>query len=106
MTPISAVKSTSSSELNAADQIKQTAVQGTQGATTGIPFQQQIQQSFGKHDVSQVRSVVGGSAETANQRMGSEAFAIGNTLSFQRSPDLHTAAHEAAHVIQQRGGKL
>jgi hypothetical protein len=25
-------------------------------------------------------------------------------VAFARSPDLHTAAHEAAHVVQQRGG--
>ncbi|HTE55742.1 MAG TPA: hypothetical protein VK698_33035, partial [Kofleriaceae bacterium] len=32
------------------------------------------------------------------------AYAIGDRVAFARSPDLHTAAHEAAHVIQQRGG--
>lgn len=84
--------------------LKQAAARGAQGATRGIPFQEQIQKSFGKHDITSVQSLVGGNAEIANKQMGSEAYAMGNTLSFKRSPDLHTAAHEAAHVIQQRGG--
>lgn len=36
--------------------------------------------------------------------MGVAAFATGAHVAFGRSPDLHTAAHEAAHVVQQRGG--
>ena len=36
--------------------------------------------------------------------MGASAFATGSTVGFAQSPDLHTAAHEAAHVVQQRGG--
>lgn len=35
--------------------------------------------------------------------MGAEAYATGNDVAFRASPDLHTAAHEAAHVVQQRG---
>jgi hypothetical protein len=29
---------------------------------------------------------------------------MGNDVAFGEAPDLHTAAHEAAHVVQQRGG--
>jgi hypothetical protein len=36
--------------------------------------------------------------------MGAEAFATGNHVAFAGTPSLHTAAHEAAHVVQQRGG--
>jgi hypothetical protein len=36
--------------------------------------------------------------------MGAEAFASGNHVAFARAPSLHTAAHEAAHVVQQREG--
>lgn len=36
--------------------------------------------------------------------MGAEAFATGDRVAFAGSPDLHTAAHEAAHVVQQRAG--
>jgi hypothetical protein len=36
--------------------------------------------------------------------MGAAAFTTGNHVAFAGSPDLRTAAHEAAHVVQQRGG--
>src|SRR5690242_1810418 len=36
--------------------------------------------------------------------LGSTAYAKGNSIAFAGAPDLHTAAHEAAHVVQQRGG--
>jgi hypothetical protein len=36
--------------------------------------------------------------------MGAEAFATGNHVAFAGTPDLHTAAHEAAHVVQPRSG--
>mgnify|MGYP002064701929 CR=1 FL=1 len=32
--------------------------------------------------------------------MGAKAYATGNHVAFQQQPDLHTAAHEAAHVVQ------
>ena len=36
--------------------------------------------------------------------MGAEAFATGSSIAFGTTPSLHTAAHEAAHVVQQRAG--
>ena len=36
--------------------------------------------------------------------MGAEAYATGDKVAFAHAPSLHTAAHEAAHVVQQRGG--
>src|SRR5690242_21119787 len=36
--------------------------------------------------------------------LGSTAYAKGNSIAFAGTPDLHTAAHEAAHVVQQHGG--
>jgi hypothetical protein len=36
--------------------------------------------------------------------MGAEAYATGDHVAFAGAPSLHTAAHEAAHVVQQRGG--
>jgi len=29
---------------------------------------------------------------------------MGDRVAFQQTPDLHTTAHEAAHVVQQRSG--
>jgi hypothetical protein len=36
--------------------------------------------------------------------MGAEAYATGNHVVLGGRSDLHTVAHEAAHVVQQRGG--
>ncbi len=36
--------------------------------------------------------------------MGAAAYAQGDRIAFKSQPDLHTAAHEAAHVVQQRRG--
>lgn len=77
---------------------------GVSGSATTLPFAQQIQNSFGKHDISSIRAHGGTEAAEANEGMGSIAYATGQDISFGSAPDLHTAAHEAAHVVQQRGG--
>lgn len=80
------------------------AARGVPGAGAPLPHLQQIQASFGHHDVSGVRAHQGPPAAAAARELGAEAYAIGDAVAFSRSPDLHTAAHEAAHVVQQRGG--
>jgi len=77
---------------------------GVRGAGGTLPHLPAIQQAFGRHDVSQVQAHVGGDAAQASKAMGATAYATGNHVAFGGSPDLHTAAHEAAHVVQQRGG--
>jgi hypothetical protein len=81
------------------------AERGTAGASTGLPHGDRIQQAFGPdHDVSGIQAHVGGDAKAACDDMGASAFASGEHVAFAGSPDLHTAAHEAAHVVQQRAG--
>jgi hypothetical protein len=46
----------------------------------------------------------GPAARDAARSLGAEAYAHGDAVAFASSPDLHTAAHEAAHVVQQRRG--
>jgi calpain family cysteine protease/uncharacterized protein DUF4157 len=82
----------------------QTAAEGLTGAAQALPHREQIQRAFGHHDVDDVRAFVGGAAASASDRLGAEAYATGDAVAFRDSPDLHTAAHEAAHVVQQRGG--
>ena len=84
--------------------IHQAAQEGIQGGGGPLPHLDLIQQSFGRHDVSGVSAHVGGAAAAASESMGAEAYAAGNHAAFRSAPDLHTAAHEAAHVVQQRGG--
>jgi hypothetical protein len=83
--------------------IKSAAAAGFSGASTSLPHQDKIEQSLGV-DLSHVKAYVGGPAEQANKSMGASAYASGDKVAFKAAPDLHTAAHEAAHVIQQAAG--
>ncbi len=80
------------------------AEHGTAGSGASLPHLDRIQSAFGAHDVSGVQAHVGGDAKEANQAMGAEAYASGNDVAFADAPDVHTAAHEAAHVVQQGAG--
>ncbi len=80
------------------------AARGASGASHALPFLDRIQASFGRHDVGSIRAHTGREARDANQRMESLAYASDGNVVFGRDPDLFTAAHEAAHVIQQRRG--
>lgn len=87
-----------------ARRIHRAAAEGLAGTSQPLPHLDPIQASFGHHDVTGVEAHVGGAAERASRDMKAHAYATGNSVAFARSPDLHTAAHEAAHVVQQRGG--
>ncbi len=87
-----------------ADQVHEAAAHGIASGGGAMPHGGAIQQAFGAHDVSGIQAHTGGAAKEANQAMGAEAYATGNHIAFGQSPDLHTAAHEAAHVIQQEHG--
>lgn len=77
---------------------------GLSGAPRALPYLDKVQAAFGRHDVRGVRAFVGGDAASANQALGASAYAMGAAVAFRSAPDLHTAAHEAAHVVQQRSG--
>lgn len=84
--------------------VQSTAQSGVAGASSPLPHADVIQRAFGKHDISGVRSQVGGAASDAAAALGAQAYATGDKVAFASAPDLHTAAHEAAHVVQQRNG--
>lgn len=86
------------------EKTQQTAAEGLQGGGQPLPHLEAIQQSFGRHDVQGVKALIGGPAAQAAKKIGAQAYASGEKIAFQSEPDLHTAAHEAAHVVQQRGG--
>jgi hypothetical protein len=79
---------------------------GVKGAGTQLPHAERIAAAFGKHGaaVLDVRAHTGAEAQQATSALGAQAYANGNAIAFRESPDLRTAAHEAAHVIQQGGG--
>ncbi|MBM4367545.1 MAG: DUF4157 domain-containing protein [Deltaproteobacteria bacterium] len=84
--------------------IEKMASSASKSASAELPHLERIQRAFGHHDLSDVRVSVGGSAGNEASTQGAAAYAHGQTIVFERTPDLHTAAHEAAHVVQQRSG--
>jgi Domain of unknown function (DUF4157) len=83
--------------------VHRAAATGVSGAGSALPHLDRIQEAFGPgHDVTGVRAHVGGAAREASERIGARAYASGEQVAFRDAPDLHTVAHEAAHVIQQR----
>lgn len=77
---------------------------GISGSAQQLPHLDTIQASFGAHDVSGVKAHSDEAASAAASSMGATAFATGDHVAFVGALDLHTAAHEAAHVVQQRAG--
>lgn len=97
-------KSAESLESPEAEAIDDAADLGFRGESQPLPHLAKIQKSFGKHDVSRVAAHADGAAADAARSIGAEAFASGNHVAFDGPPSLHTAAHEATHVVQQRAG--
>jgi len=84
--------------------VGQRAADGVGGSGRELPHLDRLQASFGKHDLGGVRAHVGGPAADATRSLGARAYATGEDVAFRSSPDVATAAHEAAHVVQQRSG--
>ena len=80
------------------------AAAGTSGPGGALPHLDQIQRSFGRHDVGGIQAHQDDRAAEGARAMGATAFATGNHVAFAGAPSLHTAAHEAAHIVQQRAG--
>jgi hypothetical protein len=62
------------------------AARGVAGATTPLPYQDAIQASFGRHDVSQVRAATGGAAAESAAELGASAFAVGDRVGLRAPP--------------------
>jgi hypothetical protein len=85
--------------------VQAAAAHGTATPSSTLPHSDVIQRAFGRHDISGVQAHTGPAAAASARDMGAEAYASGNHVVLgDRGADLHTVAHEAAHVVQQRGG--
>jgi hypothetical protein len=84
--------------------VRAVAASGVKGPAGPLPYRDQIQSAFGAHDLGDVQAYQGGAAAEATAALGASAYAMGGAVAFGGAPDLHTAAHEAAHVVQQRAG--
>lgn len=98
--------STSKTQVDGSDgrAVQQAAAWGIADSGSSLPHAGTIQRLFGRHDVSGIEAHVGGPAATASYAIGAEAYATGHHIAFASAPSLHTTAHEAAHIVQQRGG--
>ena len=81
-----------------------TALAGFSGPAGQLPHLDLIQRSFGRHAVGEIQAHTDGAAAESANTLGATAYAAGNHVAFAGAPSLHTAAHEAAHVVQQRAG--
>ena len=87
------------------EEVHAAARRGTAGAGGELPHAAAIQRSFGAFDIGGIRAHTDAAAAEGTAAMGARAFASGNDVAFAPgATDLHTAAHEAAHVVQQRAG--
>jgi hypothetical protein len=84
--------------------IRVSATKGTSSGGGRMPYGDRIQTAFGKHDISGIRAYQGPQVTEACREMRAAAYAHGEHVGFGHTPSLHTAAHEAAHVVQQRSG--
>jgi hypothetical protein len=85
--------------------VQAAAARGIATPATTLPHAERIQASLGSaYDVSSIQAHVDGGAAEACADMGASAFASGSHVAFWGMPDLHTAAHETAHVVQQAHG--
>ncbi len=92
-------------DLYAGASVHKAAAEGIRSGGGRLPHGEQIQRSFGGYDISNVLAHTGASANTATGAMGASAYATGNHVVLGvGGTDLHTVAHEAAHVVQQRAG--
>jgi len=81
------------------------AAKGISGSGGALPQQEKIQQSFGGYDISNIQAHIDSNAARGTAAMGADAYATGNHVVLGKGGDrLHTQAHEAAHVVQQRAG--
>ncbi|HEY0990972.1 MAG TPA: DUF4157 domain-containing protein, partial [Kofleriaceae bacterium] len=81
------------------------ALAGIRGSGQALPHRERIERAFGaSHDLRRISAHIGGQAGEASARLGADGYAIGEHVAFRAAPDLRLAAHEAAHVVQQRTG--
>jgi len=85
-------------------QVHAAAARGAATPAAPLPHAEPIQRAFGRHDISAIRAHIGGAAADSAREIGARAYAVGDHVVLGPAPDLHTVAHEAAHVIQQRAG--
>lgn len=86
----------------------ETAPEGTKGKPLDKDVKAALEEQFGAN-LSKVRVHTGGNAADIAKELGAKAFTIGNDIFFAKPGDAknpETLAHELAHVLQSKGGKM
>jgi len=92
-------------EIQQPSEIRRTATKAVSGTKSKLPHLEKLQRAFGRHDLNAVEAYTGSTPTHVSRAIRAEAFAMGDKIVFRNpTPSLHTVAHEAAHVIQQRAG--
>ena len=86
--------------------VRDVATAGLSGGSGPLPYLDRIQSAFGSHDVRGVRAHTGEPAHKSASALAAEAYTYGSHTVFSKAPSLRTAAHEAAHTVQQRSGSV
>lgn len=86
----------------AKDSLLPSALEGVSGNGIALPYRDLLQKSFGTYDIYHTGAHMGGRAASAARRLSALAYTTNEQIAFQTMPDLHMAAHEAAHIVQQR----
>ena len=77
---------------------------GGLGSGGALPHRDQLERGYGV-DLGGVKAHTGAGAAQANQAIGAQAYTMGSDIAFATpSPSVQLAAHEVAHVIQQKAG--
>lgn len=104
VSPIAPIQRHAEGGAEDASTVHAAAARGVGTPAAQMPHLGTIQRAFGRHDVSGIQAHVGQDAAASARDMGARAYATGNHVVLGGGADLHTVAHEAAHVVQQRGG--
>jgi hypothetical protein len=92
-------------QVNRVQESHLVAQEGLHGPARPLPHFERIQSAFGpSHDLSKIRAHTDPAAKQATQKLSALAFTLGREIAFRGEPTVHLAAHEAAHVVQQRSG--
>ncbi|HND30578.1 MAG TPA: DUF4157 domain-containing protein, partial [Myxococcota bacterium] len=84
--------------------VHRVAREGLAGSGGALPYLDRLQAAFGAHDLQNVVAHTDAAAAKAAGGLGAAAYARGNHVAFAGPPSLFVAAHEAAHIVQQRSG--
>jgi hypothetical protein len=96
---------TPEAEIKPAPPMPGLAVRRKAGDSTGLPNADSIQHSFGRHDISHVQAYTGGQAQQAGAGLAAHAYAQGTDIHVG-APTPEAIGHEAAHIVQQRQGRV